>query len=170
MSQFVYPLFIWWAFGLFPVWGNISPMPTGPDVNLSVEGSGGTSRIYRHLFQVPCPSFHPAPHAQDTHWHSGVLCYSQPLKFPSNCCGLTAGFPRCSATFCLPNNTLIPQTRWLQPENFIPHTSAGWKVQDQIANQLGPWWELSSWSVDGHHLVVSLQEKEKASSLTSLTL
>lgn len=131
--------------------------------------------MYHHLFQVPCSSCHPAPGALFSHTRTPTgtlefLCYSQPLKFPGNCCGLAAGFPRCSATFCLPNNALIPQTRWLQPENFIPHMSADWKVQNQIANQLGSWWELSFWPADGHYLIVSLQEKEKASFLVSLTL
>lgn len=170
MSQFVYALFTWWAFGLFPVWGSISLVPAGPGVKLSVEGSGGTSRMYRHLFQVPCPSFHPAPRVLFSRtWHPLALWrfYVIPSRWSFLAIAVASqldsqGVQQHSVSLTI--HEYYRLAGFNQRTSFLTRLQAG-KSGTKLQTNL-----VSSWPADGHHLVVSLQEKEKASSLMSVTL
>lgn len=98
MSQFVYPLSPDGHLGCFQFEAAFLSAPTGPDVKLPVEGSEGQQDVPPSSQVL---SFLPSSSRDALLTHTTptgtleFLCYSQPLKFPGNCCGLTAGFPRC---------------------------------------------------------------------------
>ena len=67
---------------------------------------------------------------------------------------------------CLGCPNKIPETKWLEQQTFISHTSGIWKRKINVPGNLDLHWRPSSWYADGHPLVHLITERK--SKLVSL--